>query len=262
MARKKKAPFRLNPEWMFKEPIDFEYNKYTLLDYLQKCENRFENLQIYPDFIELSLHLANLQSLIKENTILLTEKKFEDCDDEILLKELSTKKPPELDDESQNELSKTLKFSAPKMFDLFNLGKSIWNVAYDNINLSLKKNKQNIESGIGFAVYYEKEGETVFVWEYIIRKPKKENIVNKTYMKKIYEGGYKDKTLTSIISENTTWKDNEDFKNKPVFEVKCDKKFPLDETLIPIVRRKIQAYVFQIVNFKKLHNFDEMKPFS
>jgi hypothetical protein len=45
MARKKKISFKLNPEWMFKEPLDFEYNKYTLLDYLQKCEKNFDNLR-------------------------------------------------------------------------------------------------------------------------------------------------------------------------------------------------------------------------
>ena len=70
MGRNKKASFKLSPEWMLKEPIDFEYNKYTLLDYLQKCEKRFNNLEIYPDFVELSLHLANIQSLVKENTLL------------------------------------------------------------------------------------------------------------------------------------------------------------------------------------------------
>ncbi len=34
---------------------------YTLLDYLQKCEKNFDSFQIYPDFVELSLHLANIQ---------------------------------------------------------------------------------------------------------------------------------------------------------------------------------------------------------
>ena len=29
MARKKKMSFKLNPEWMLKEPLDFEYNKYN-----------------------------------------------------------------------------------------------------------------------------------------------------------------------------------------------------------------------------------------
>ena len=67
MGRKKKISFKLNPEWMFKEPIDFEYNKYTLLDYLQKCEKGFDKMEIYPDFVELSLHLANLQSIVKDS---------------------------------------------------------------------------------------------------------------------------------------------------------------------------------------------------
>ena len=93
MARKKKMSFKLNPEWMLKEPLDFEYNKYTLLDYIQKCEKNLDNFEIYPDFVELSLHLANMQSLVKENTLLLTDKKFDSCDDEILLKDLYPKKP-------------------------------------------------------------------------------------------------------------------------------------------------------------------------
>ena len=62
MARKKKLSFKLNPEWMLKAPLDFEYNKYTLLDYLQKCEKNYENFELYPDFVEISLHLANIQS--------------------------------------------------------------------------------------------------------------------------------------------------------------------------------------------------------
>ena len=40
MGRKKKMEFKLNPEWMLKEPLDFEYNKYALLGYLQKCEQK------------------------------------------------------------------------------------------------------------------------------------------------------------------------------------------------------------------------------
>ena len=99
MARKKKMSFKLNPEWMLKEPLDFEYNKYTLLDYIQKCEKNLDRFEIYPDFVELSLHLANMQSLTKEHILLLTDKKFESCDDEIMMKDLYPKKPRELSQE-------------------------------------------------------------------------------------------------------------------------------------------------------------------
>jgi hypothetical protein len=43
MGRKKKIDFKLSPEWMLKEPLDFEYNKYTLLGYIQKCEQSLNN---------------------------------------------------------------------------------------------------------------------------------------------------------------------------------------------------------------------------
>jgi len=259
MARKKKIPFKLNPEWMFKEPVDFEYNKYTLLGYLQKCEDSFEKLQIYPDFIELSLHLANIQSLIKENTLLLTEKKFEDCDDEILLKELYPKVPPKLEETEQEELDKTLKFSTNKVFDTFNLGKSIWNLVYDNIHITLKKNKENIASNSGFAVYFDNKKEKVFIWEYIIKKIGKKDFNYKTYLTLIYEGTGKEKTLTSIIGENTSWKEGELFKFQPIFEVKSNQDFPMKETFVPMLRRKIMTYIFQIVNLKKLQNVDSTK---
>ena len=51
MSRRKKIAFKLNPEWMLKEPLDFEYNKYTLLGYIQKCEQRLDKFEIYPDFV-------------------------------------------------------------------------------------------------------------------------------------------------------------------------------------------------------------------
>jgi hypothetical protein len=258
MARKKKMAFRLNPEWMFKEPIDFEYNKYTLLGYLQKCENRFEKFEIYPDFVELSLHFANLQSLLKENTLLLTEKKFEDPDDEILLKELYPKVPPKLNEEEQAEIDKTIKYSTTKVFDVFNIGKSIWNVVHDSMNLSIKKNKENIESTRGYSFYYSKEDETLHVWEYTIKNAGKQQI-SKTYLTKIYEGPTEDKTMNDVLYSNTTWKETEEHKKFPVFEIKCSQKYPMQEAFIPMMRRKIMAYVFQIVNFKKTQVIDSVK---
>jgi hypothetical protein len=258
MARKKKTNFRLNPEWMFKEPIDFEYNKYTLLDYLQKCENRFEKFEIYPDFIELSLHLANIQSLVKENTLLLTDKKFEDCDDEILVKELVSKKPPKLDDEELGELTKTLKFSTNKVFDTFNIGKSIWNVVHDNLHLSIKRNKENIELGRGFSFFYDKDEESIYVWEYEIKNRELPQTA-KTYVKSIYEGNFKGTNLSVIISENTRWKENDEYKSLPIFEIKCTQRFPMKETFVPMMRRKIMSYIFQVVNFKKLQGIDSIK---
>jgi hypothetical protein len=163
MGRKKKIAFKLNPEWMYKEPLDFEYNKYTLLDYLQKCDESFDKFELYPNFVELSLHLANIQSISKENTLLLTDKKFESPDDEILVKELTPKKPRKLTETEENELDKTLRFSGPKLFDAFNIAKSIWNIAFESIDLYLRKNKNNLVSGSGYIFFYRKSEEKLYV---------------------------------------------------------------------------------------------------
>jgi len=256
MARRKKLEFKLNPEWMLKEPIDFEYNKYTLLDYLQKCEKNFDNLEIYPDFVELSLHLANLQSIQKENLLLLTDKKFKSCDDEILLKEIYPKKMRDLTKEEESELSKTIKFSGNKLFDAFNMGKSIWNMAYDNLQLTLKKNKNHISSKHGYVYYYNRFSEKLLVWEYEMKKTKGDNVNNQTILRLIYEGETGEYTLLKILETYSKWNSPEVFPNLPVFEIQASQNFPMESTLIPMIKRKVMSYVFQIVNIEKIKSFD------
>jgi hypothetical protein len=256
MARRKKIEFKLNPEWLLKEPVDFEYNKYTLLDYLQKCEKSFNNLEIYPDFVELSLHLANLQSISKENTLLLTDKKFKSCDDEILLKELYPKKMRDLTKEEENELNKTVKYSGNKLFDAFNMGKSIWNMAYDNLQITLKKNKNNISSPKGYVYYYSRFIEKLLVWEYEIKKVKGDEINSQTIIKLIYEGETNNLSLLKILETFSKWNKTESYQQLPVFEAQVSQNFPLEPTFIPIMKRKIMAYVYQIVNIEKIKNFD------
>jgi hypothetical protein len=257
MGRKKKMPFKLNPEWMLKEPLDFEYNKYTLLDYLQKCEKNFDNFEIYPDFVELSLHLANMQSLYKENTLFLTNKKFESCDDEIMLKDLEIVRPRELSNEEEEELDKTIKYSNYKLFDTFNLGKSIWNLAYDSIEITLKKNKTALAAGRGYVFYYSKKENMIYVWEYEIKKTKKDPTTTKTYLKKIYEDNPSDTTLVSILEQHSSFNfEPEYYKKLPVFEMQCNQEFPMEQTMVPIMKRKVMSYVFQVVNLSKIKNFD------
>jgi hypothetical protein len=226
------------------------------LDYIQKCEKGFDKLEIYPDFVEISLHLANLQSLIKENTLLLTNKKFESCDDEILVKELTPKKPRELTGEEEVELFKTLKYSNGKLFDTFNVAKSIWNLAYDNIEIFIKKNRKGIVAGNGYVYFYDKSIEKLFVWEYEIKKPRGDKNNHKTYLTLIYEGEFKKFSIPEIIDQNSNWKETDYYKQLPIFEAQSSQNFPMNETLVPIIKRKIMSYIFQIVNTQKINNFD------
>ena len=256
MGRRKKLAFKLNPEWMLKEPLDFEYNKYTLLDYIQKCEQRLDKFEIYPDFVELSLHLANLQSLSKENTLLLTDKKFNSCDDEIMLKDLYPKKPRELSKEEEGELNKTIRYSNDKLFDTFNVAKSIWNIVFDSVDISIKRNKENLASGSGYVFYYRKTENKIYVWEYEIKRKRGGKGLTQTYITKIYESHPENTTLVSIIENYSKFNKTTNYKGLPVFEMSSNQYFPMEQAMVPIMKRKVTAYIFQIVNMVKVKNFD------
>jgi len=261
MGRKKKQQFRLNPEWMFQEPIDFEYNKYTLLGYIQKCEESFDSFKIYPDFVEISLHLANVQSINKENTLLLTNKKFEECDDEILLKELYPKKLPILDSEQVSELKRTLQYSNSKLMDVFNIGKSIWSIVYESTHVQHKKNKNFLHKGYGYLFYHLKSEKEAYVWEYSIRKFKKSSD-SKLHIESIWSGKTEGRTINQIINEHSNWMDDPYQSKLPVFELQSLQHFPFEETLIPMAKRKLLSYILQSVPKEKLENFDKVKSVS
>ena len=109
----------------------------------KKCDQNLNDLKVYPTFIELSLHLANTQTLIKGENILYTEKDLQTPDDEIMIMDLKYKSKPEMSNETTDEIEKIIKYSAPKFFDYFNLAKSIWTMGFDSVNLTFLKNRRN-----------------------------------------------------------------------------------------------------------------------
>ena len=134
----------MNTDWMFEKPIDKEHKEYKLLSYFQKMGEKLDNLELYPSFIELSLHLANVQTLIKDRKIVYTNKRFLSVDDELLVKDLKIKDIPEMDDSEGEEFIKILTYTAPKMLEYFNIAKSVWTIVFDSVDIKPKRNKKKI----------------------------------------------------------------------------------------------------------------------
>ena len=140
--RKQKIEFLLPTDWMFEKPIDKEHKEYKLLSYFQKMGEKLDRLELYPGFIELSLHLMNVQTLIRERKIIYTDKKFNTIDDELLIRDLKVKNLPELTTEEKQEFVQILTNSAPRITEYFNIAKSVWSLVYDSVEVKVKKNKK------------------------------------------------------------------------------------------------------------------------
>jgi len=233
----------MDTDWIFQGILDSEQKEYVLLNYFQKLNEHLEAMKVYPMFIELSLHLGNIQTLLTRNQMLYTDKKFTSPDDEIVLSDLKVKDIPEMNDQEFDEYRKILKYSQPKLFDYFNIAKSIWSIVYDSITTTIKKNKKNINSKSGF--FYYKTGENILVLKYTTRRVKNTKNQTRTSLKEIYNGPQNDLTIQEIISKFSLTYEKGKENEFPIIEVNCSQLFPLQETLIPIFKRKVLALIAQ-----------------
>ncbi len=235
----------MDTDWLFDGIIDSEQKQYILLGYFQKLNKNLEEMKIYPMFTELSLHLGNIQTLRNQNQILYTDKLLSSYDDELIISDLKVKDIPVMADDEYLEYQKILKYSHSKLQDYFTVTKSIWSMAYDSIDIRVRKNKINLESKVGF--FYYKTKEELYVWRYNTRRGYRTDTNTKTFLKLVYQGSNNDLTINNIILNFLSTKEQVKTHKFPVFEVLCNEVFPLEETLVPIFKRKILSYIIQTV---------------
>lgn len=244
MAKKKKIEFLLNTDWMFEKPIDREYKEYKLLSYFQKMGDKLDKLELYPGFIELSLHLMNVQALMRDGKIVYTDKKLNNIDDEILVKDLKVKPIPNLTSEEMSEFRDILSFSAPRIMEYFNVAKSVWTIVFDSLDMKIKRNKKNILHPKGYFFYTESTTKNTYVWEYFIKKETKTNPQTMTNINLIYSDNIGELTIPKIINMFSTY-ESKDKRLAPVFQMSSNGIFPIDETLLPLFKRRIAGLISQ-----------------
>ena len=245
----------MKTDWIFQEPIDLEHKQYVLLDYLQKLDKNLNNLKLYPQFQEISLHLASINLLIEKGQYLTLGRQLKDPDDEILISDLIPVNCPLLTQEEILEVYNVCKYSTENLKDYFNHAKAIWDIVNDTVSIEVVQNPKNIEpkQGLFFLEYKEK----TYLYEFIIKQIKKDSVETKCHIKRICEcpKGIFDEKLKEIkkpLIKNL--QDEEVHGNLIVFTVNHNNNYPLKETLLPIVKRKIMNYMIQskIIRHKNL----------
>ena len=239
-VKKEKPFFKMGPEWIYTQPIDLEHKQYVLMDFLKHCDKKIDKFEVYPTYTELSIHLANLQSISGEFKTLYFEKKLFNVDDEILISDLKFKPVPIIDEKDYDEFTEIVKYSGQKVLDYFNMMKAVWNIVYDSISLKIIKNEKNIHELTGY--FYSDFQTERKVWKYQIER--KERITIDTKMNVIFLKQTEDNFVFDFDIE----------KKLPIFELKAVYDFPLESSILPAFKRKILNYIIQkntIKNLKK-----------
>jgi len=245
----------MKTDWLFQEPIDLEHKQYVLLDYLQKLDKNLNNLKLYPQFQEISLHLASINLLIEKGQYLTLGRQLKDPDDEILISDLIPVDCPLLTKEEILEVYNVCKYSTENLRDYFNHAKAIWDIVNDTVSIEVVQNPKNIEpkQGLFFLGYKEK----TYLYEFIIKQIKKDSVETKCQIKKICEcpkGDFNEKLKDIKKPLIKNLQDEEVHGKLIVFTVNHNNNYPLRETLLPIVKRKIMNYMIQskIIRHKNL----------
>lgn len=229
---------------MFEKPIDREYKEYKLLSYFQKMGDKLDKLELYPGFIELSLHLMNVQALMRDKKIVYTDKKLNSVDDEIMVKDLKVRNIPTMSEEENEEFRKILSYSAPRIMEYFNVAKSVWTIVFDSLDMKIKRNKKNILHPKGYFYYTETSTKKTYVWEYVIKKETKNNPKRMANINLIYFDEIGELTVSKIISTFSTY-EPKDKRMGPVFQMTSNGIFPVNETLLPLFKRRIAGLISQ-----------------
>lgn len=240
-----KKHFKLNPDWIITEPIDYEHKYYVLMDFVKYCDEKIDKFELYPLFSEISLNLANLQSISSEFKYITLDKKFKSVDDEILLNELKFESVPRMDDIKVEEFNKILKTAGLKIYEYFNIVKALWTITYDSVAINLL-NRDDIKDFNNGYFYIEIDG-VKYVWKFLTNDPSKMKVDSKIETDLIYCERTKVnfKKILKNLSVNI---------DLPMFEITTSNNLPLENTLFPIFKRKVVSYIMQSNTIVSLKN--------
>ena len=115
------------------------------------------------------------------------------------------------------------------------------------------KNTKNILSPKGYFYHTDEKTKKWYIWEYEKKPAAKGSPENVMVVNLIYSDVKNDLTIPKIVSTFSRW--NVDGGTKmPVVEMLSVGDFPINETLLPLFKRKLISYIDQkqlIENYKK-----------
>ena len=246
----------MKTNWIYTEPIDFEHKQYVLLDYYQKLEKEFDDLKLYPSFQDITLHLANINLAQSKLQYLTTKNPITQPDEEILISEIKYHSPKIKNEDDIEVINDVVKYSREKFTQLFMVGKSLWEIVNESISLKLVKNYEQLMTGNGYFKFLLND--TLYIYEFKIKGGELHN--QKCYINEIYKG--KVQGSYQLMVDNTSFTNpditKEDLvKLLPLFEITIDPRFPLEETTLPLIKRKITNYVMQTVKINEIKEINK-----
>lgn len=225
----------LETDWFLKKPIDLEHKEYVLNYFLKRVEESLSSGEIYPFFSLVSLHLCSLGHFSKTGKILKLKKKILDFDTEISIEDLKEyKSRVKLSESESEEVKKIVKYAQEKLTQYFTVCKTIWQFTFESTSVKLRKIGSEIQDKFLF-LYKDIYNKEFILWEFEYKRSKNHRklVINKILTEKL-----------NHFDEMDNLSESDQYKNLSIVEGFSTQNLPVENTLLPLFRRKIQI-IFQ-----------------
>ena len=232
---------QLSETWFAEGYIDFELKKYTLLAYLQEINRYFNENKLYPQLSDLIFHYNNLVAF-RENKKYLQEQ-FPKKLTGIQLEKLQLLYEQMIeDDELMQELEEIIHYSADKMKTTISSGAEIYEFVEDKlIIMPIGLVPLDVQEGYFFLSAGNTKATRVYYYRlsFFEKQEEKYRSMKTSYIDLLHR--------TMVFTyENIKYqliKTRSDLPNPAVYSIETELNFPVEETLLPIAKRRLVKYI-------------------
>jgi hypothetical protein len=231
----------LSNDWLTEKCIDFEYKKYVLLAFLQDVNSDFEVHKLYPSLKELITHYRQLVSLKdkKEELSGSFPKKAKEMDMENL--DIVYEKIFQ-DSQLMQELECIINYSIPRFERYLADGKKMYESIEAQLNI-FPVGVIPIQAKEGYIFIRDGKNADTKVYEYditLFEQPEGKYRGIHTNFVKTCESGLK---FSYQYIKLELLKEKQELPNPATYAIESDWTLPLEETLLPIAKRRLLKFV-------------------
>jgi hypothetical protein len=231
----------LSETWFAEGRIDFELKKYTLLAYLQEVNRYFDENKLYPQLADIIFHYNNIVAF-RENKKYLQEhfpKKLTGLQMEKL--QLIYEQMLE-DDELMQELENIIHYSASRIKKTISNGTEIYEFVEDKISIT----------PIGLIPLDTKEGyfflssgnvKNTRVYHYRLSIFEKHDEKYRSIKTQFLDNRVRSFSSTYEHIKSELIRYRKDLPNPAVYSIETELDFPVEETLLPVAKRRLVRYI-------------------
>ncbi|MDF2386268.1 hypothetical protein JMG10_32685 [Nostoc ellipsosporum NOK] len=232
---------QLSETWFAEGYIDFELKKYTLLAYLQQINGHFNQNKLYPQLADLIFHYNNIVAF-RENKKYLQEqfpKKLTGIQMEklqLLYEQMMA------DDEIMLELEQIIQYAAEHMRSTIHSGTEIYEFVEDKLNIS-PVGLMPLDTQEGYFFLSNGNARRTRIYHYRLSIFEKRDARYRSMRTSYVDMRYRGITTTYEQLKSELIRSKQELPNPAVYAVETELKFPMEETLLPVVKRSLVKFI-------------------